>query len=256
MRDIGKNIRLLRTKRNITQDELAEKLFVSRQTISNYETGRSRPDIDTLIRISEILKTEVQDLLYGPPVPKSQTIEKRRLLFRIGLLAIVAAFCVGLEHYIEYFYKAPGYLYSFQAGAAYFLWFILRPCLFLLLGWIVMQGLSLLPKTKIFPYETKYVHKLIVLFIIIYFIIVSVFCGWQLLVNWQQYQHLLSGSTEGFHRSFSIPIITQCVRFFGRHHKRFWVVFIPIGMFLWLTAGHNTDKSKNAITDAIKKDES
>ena len=75
MRDIGKNIRLLRTKQNITQDELAEQLFVSRQTISNYETGRSRPDVDTLIRISEILDVEVQDLLYGPSVSKIQLIE-------------------------------------------------------------------------------------------------------------------------------------------------------------------------------------
>lgn len=256
MRDIGKNIRLLRTKRNITQDELAEKLFVSRQTISNYETGRSRPDIDTLIRISEILETEVQDLLYGPTIPKSQTIEKRHLLFRIGLLAIMAALCMGNEYLIEYFNKDSGYLHDFLFGAAYFLWFILHPCLFLLLGWTVMQGLSLLPKAKILPYNTKYVHKLIVSFMVIYFIIVSIFCGWQLLVNWQSYQHHLSDSAEGFHRSFSVPIITQCVRFFGRHHKKFWAVFIPIGMFLWLTAGHNTDKSKNAITDEIKKDES
>jgi len=41
MRDIGKNIRDLRSKRNMTQDELAEKLFVTRQTVSNYETGVS-----------------------------------------------------------------------------------------------------------------------------------------------------------------------------------------------------------------------
>jgi len=38
MRDIGKNIKLLREERNMTQDELAERLFVTRQTVSNYET--------------------------------------------------------------------------------------------------------------------------------------------------------------------------------------------------------------------------
>ena len=37
MRDIGKNIRQLRTEKNMTQDELARKLFVTRQTVSNYE---------------------------------------------------------------------------------------------------------------------------------------------------------------------------------------------------------------------------
>ena len=45
MRDIGKNIRQLRTAKNMTQDELAEKLFVTRQTVSNYEPGKSRPDV-------------------------------------------------------------------------------------------------------------------------------------------------------------------------------------------------------------------
>ena len=40
MRDIGKNIRDLRIRSNMTQDELAQKLFVTRQTVSNYETGK------------------------------------------------------------------------------------------------------------------------------------------------------------------------------------------------------------------------
>ena len=42
MAAIGKNIRRLRNERQMTQDELAEKLYVSRQTISNYETGVSQ----------------------------------------------------------------------------------------------------------------------------------------------------------------------------------------------------------------------
>ena len=42
MRDIGKNIRSLRVKRNMSQDQLAEALHVTRQTVSNYETGVSQ----------------------------------------------------------------------------------------------------------------------------------------------------------------------------------------------------------------------
>ena len=55
MRDISKNIKQLRIKKKMTQDELSEVLFVTRQTVSNYETGKSRPDIDMLIKISEAL---------------------------------------------------------------------------------------------------------------------------------------------------------------------------------------------------------
>lgn len=41
MRDIGKNIRDLRQQKHLTQKELAERLFVTRQTVSNYENGVS-----------------------------------------------------------------------------------------------------------------------------------------------------------------------------------------------------------------------
>jgi len=41
MRDIGKNIRDLRQQKHLTQEELAEQLFVTRQTVSNYENGVS-----------------------------------------------------------------------------------------------------------------------------------------------------------------------------------------------------------------------
>ena len=41
MRDIGKNIRQAREKKGYSQEQLAELLFVTRQTVSNYETGVS-----------------------------------------------------------------------------------------------------------------------------------------------------------------------------------------------------------------------
>lgn len=41
VRDIGKNIKDLREQKGLTQEALAEQLFVTRQTVSNYETGRT-----------------------------------------------------------------------------------------------------------------------------------------------------------------------------------------------------------------------
>lgn len=43
MRDIGANIRRARTRRHLTQDDLAQTVHTTRQTISNYETGRPPP---------------------------------------------------------------------------------------------------------------------------------------------------------------------------------------------------------------------
>lgn len=79
MRDIGKNIRSARTRKGMTQDALAEQLHVSRQTVSNYETGRSRPDIDMLLSIAEALETDVSVLLYGAPVPPEKSRERRTI---------------------------------------------------------------------------------------------------------------------------------------------------------------------------------
>ena len=67
MANIGKNIRRLRNSKHMTQDDLAEKLFVSRQTVSNYETGKSNPDIDMLLKIAEVLEADVNVLIFGAP---------------------------------------------------------------------------------------------------------------------------------------------------------------------------------------------
>ena len=168
-----------------------------------------------------------------------QIIEKRRLLFGIGLITMMVIFCVGIEHLIAFFMEAPAalYLYKFVSGVFYSQWLILYPCLFLVIGWTVMQGLSLLPKAKILHYDTEYAHKIIGAVIVIYFLIVGSFCAWQLFANWQSYQHSLSGSVEGFRMSFSVPIVTQCIRFFSNHRKFFWAVFIPLGMLFWLVKG-------------------
>jgi len=63
MNTIGKNIRSLRKKAGMNQEELAEKLYTTRQTVSNYETGKSEPDFETLRKIADAFGTETADLL-------------------------------------------------------------------------------------------------------------------------------------------------------------------------------------------------
>ena len=61
----GKNIRRQRTKKGLTQDQLAERLNVTRQAISNWETGKTQPDIETVTRLAEIFEISVEELIYG-----------------------------------------------------------------------------------------------------------------------------------------------------------------------------------------------
>ena len=90
MNNIGKNIRQIRTARKMRQEELADALFVTRQTISNYETGRSNPDVETLTRIAVILETDVNTLIYGPPVSEEKKASYRRLYIAGGILILLA----------------------------------------------------------------------------------------------------------------------------------------------------------------------
>ena len=95
MRDIGKNIRDLRQQKHLTQEELAERLFVTRQTVSNYENGRTRPDVDQILRLAEIFDTDANAVLYGPPVPegrKTALIQAGRLRADCGHLSAVSVF--------------------------------------------------------------------------------------------------------------------------------------------------------------------
>lgn len=55
----------LRKKRNLTQEELAQLLFVSRTAISKWESGRGYPSIDSLKAISKFFSVSIDDLLSG-----------------------------------------------------------------------------------------------------------------------------------------------------------------------------------------------
>ena len=89
MRDIGKNIRDLRQQKHLTQEELAERLFVTRQTISNYEHGRTRPDVDQILRLAEIFDTDANAVLYGPPVPEGRKTALIQAAAGCGLTAAI-----------------------------------------------------------------------------------------------------------------------------------------------------------------------
>lgn len=65
MSNVGKNIKKLRKEKNITQDQLAEQLHVTRQAVSNWEIGKTQPDIETLSTMAEYFEVTVEELIYG-----------------------------------------------------------------------------------------------------------------------------------------------------------------------------------------------
>ena len=63
MNIISKYLQLLRKSNNYTQDDLAEKLGISRQAVSKWETGMTIPDLEVLLKISKIYDITINDIL-------------------------------------------------------------------------------------------------------------------------------------------------------------------------------------------------
>lgn len=135
MRDIGKNIKAVRQANGITQEALAEALYVTRQTVSNYENGRSRPDLDTLIKIAEILNTDVNTIIYGPPIPQSKKDSYKWLAISLGILAVTG---------ILYFITNEVLTNMYQEYYARILnRHIFIPASMFVLGWVLLHCLGL-----------------------------------------------------------------------------------------------------------------
>lgn len=59
----GQIITALRMKANLTQEQLAEKLFVSRDLVSKWETGKRRPDYQTVLRLAEVFSVDPDEIV-------------------------------------------------------------------------------------------------------------------------------------------------------------------------------------------------
>ena len=91
---IGNNIKKLRTAQGLTQDQLAERLFVTRQTISSWERSASHPSLEQLEAIAAALGEDVMTLLYGPK-PKYRPSRKRVVLAVVLIALAVTALELG-----------------------------------------------------------------------------------------------------------------------------------------------------------------
>lgn len=74
--NIGEKIYELRKSKNLSQEEVAEKLNVTRQTVSKWETNQSTPDFDKIVPLCELFEISTDELLKGEKQEKSNKIEE------------------------------------------------------------------------------------------------------------------------------------------------------------------------------------
>lgn len=118
----SENLKTLRKKKGFSQEELATRLHVVRQTISKWEKNLSVPDADTLIRLAEILEVSVSELLGAKMENESTTNDVAEQLSRINeqlaiknrrsrciwkIVAIIFAIIVLVNIFIAVFFSVP-----------------------------------------------------------------------------------------------------------------------------------------------------
>ena len=95
--EVGGRIRELRAAAGMSQDDLAARVYVSRQTISSWENGKTYPDVQSLLLLSEIFGASVDSLIKGDVETMNETIDrdietmKRLSYVMLGFLLLMIA---------------------------------------------------------------------------------------------------------------------------------------------------------------------
>lgn len=96
--ELSSQIKKYRKELNMSQEELAEKVYVSRQTVSNWENEKNYPDIHSLLLLSDIFNVSLDQLIKGDieimkeEIKKSEFKKKDRDIFNI--YSIVLTVCM------------------------------------------------------------------------------------------------------------------------------------------------------------------
>ena len=108
--ELGKQIKKYRSEKALSQDALAEKIYVSRQTISNWENDKSYPDVNSLVLLSKVFNVSLDQLIKGDMEKMTEQInnsadrkeyEHLSLAFTVLLLAIIIT-PIPLVHFLSY----------------------------------------------------------------------------------------------------------------------------------------------------------
>ena len=104
---IGKYIKFLRERNNLTQEELAKKVPVTREAVSKWETGRRIPDIETLLILSNMFNVSIESLLSGEESNNAVVNlykDNIKLHKKVGILLLITILII-ITFLIYYFFN-------------------------------------------------------------------------------------------------------------------------------------------------------
>ena len=83
-RKIGEFLKRLRSEKELTQEQLAEKIGVSNRTVSRWETGNNLPDISVLIQLSEFYDIDIREIIDGERKSEMMDAEMKDTLEKVA----------------------------------------------------------------------------------------------------------------------------------------------------------------------------
>lgn len=101
MKSIGETISSLRKKKELTQNELAEKMNVTDKAVSKWERDLSCPDVNTISRLAEVLDVSVEELLNAKEQRKSNNKMKDLVNLIFKAVAIAMGIAVVVLNVLE-----------------------------------------------------------------------------------------------------------------------------------------------------------
>lgn len=99
---IGDKLKKARMDKNLTQEEVAEKIFVSRQSISNWENNRTYPDIGNVLALSDLYQISLDELLKGSDnfmehlEESTDLVKSNKKLMALIVLALIAMIVMAI----------------------------------------------------------------------------------------------------------------------------------------------------------------
>lgn len=105
--ELGARIKEHRTRCGISQEDLARRVYVARQTVSNWETDKTYPDVQSLLLLAETFGTSIDELVKGDLHAMKETIDRdARRLNRLGM-AMVALIVIGAAAFVALSWALP-----------------------------------------------------------------------------------------------------------------------------------------------------
>ncbi|MGN0536692.1 MAG: helix-turn-helix domain-containing protein [Acutalibacteraceae bacterium] len=86
-------IKKYRTDMNLSQEELAEKIYVTRQTISNWENGKNYPDIHSLLLLSSLFNVSLDQLIKGDIETMKREVNEAEIM-KLNRYTVIYAICL------------------------------------------------------------------------------------------------------------------------------------------------------------------